>query len=116
MTTDPPQETEDAPGSVSVAERTVRRVVCAAVRAEDGEVMLGVRHYSRDMHRQIECRIDGNKFMWRHNADQGFVDQYGIFMSREEAYQVAQNAGQLVCQAACSSGRDGPRLHSEALY
>ena len=56
-----------------------RRVVCAAIRAADGEVLLGIRHYSRDMHRQIEARKDGEKFLHRHDEDQGFVDQRGIF-------------------------------------
>lgn len=26
-----------------------RRVVCAAIRAADGELLLGIRHYSKDM-------------------------------------------------------------------
>lgn len=93
-----------------------RRVVCAAIRAADGEVLPGIRHYSRDMHRQIEQRRDGEKFVRRHDPDQGFVDQFGAYMTREEAYLVAQAAGQIVRPDLCSTGLDGPKLYSEGLY
>lgn len=96
--------------------KQVRRVVCAAIRADDGEVLLGIRHYSLDMHRQIEQRRDGSKFEHRHDENQGFVDQYGMYMTRESAYQVAKAAGQLAYLEYCSEGLDGPRLYSEGLY
>lgn len=92
-----------------------RRVVCAAIRA-DGKVLLGIRHYSSDMHAQIRMRRDGVKFTHRHDEDQGFVDQHGVFMSREEAYKVAKDAGQIVYPDACGEGLDGPKLYSEGLY
>lgn len=96
--------------------RVVRRVVCAAIRAADGAVLLGIRHYSRDMHLQIEERTDGAKFVRRHDEDQGFVDQYGAFMSRHEAYRVAEQAGQIVYPDRCGKDLDGPKLYSEGLY
>lgn len=94
----------------------IRRVVCAAIRASDGDVLLGIRHYSRDMHAQIEKRTDGERFMHRHDEDQGFVDQHGVFMSREEAYKVAFAAKQITDFAACGVGLDGNKLYSEGLY
>lgn len=94
----------------------MRRVVCAAIRAADGELLLGVRHYSGDMHRQIYWRRDGEKFTHRHDPDQGFVDQHGVYMTREEAYGVALAAGQLWRPEACGEGLDGPKLYSEGLY
>ncbi len=94
-----------------------RRVVCAAIRANDGELLLGIRHYSRDMHRQIEQRVDGYKFSKRHDDDQGFVDQHGAWMSRAEAYEVAKAARQIVRPEACKEGLDvGMKLYSEGLY
>ena len=93
-----------------------RRVVCAAVRAADGYLVLGVRHYSQDMHQQIAAREDGAKFTHRHDEDQGFVDQHGVFMTREEAHQVATRAGQIVRPEACGEGLNGPKLYSEGLY
>lgn len=94
----------------------MRRVVCAAIRAEDGSVLLGIRHYSQDMHDQIEARKDGHKFNHRHDEDQGFVDQHGVFMSREEAYQVAADAHQIISVTSCGKGLDGMKLYSEGLY
>jgi hypothetical protein len=94
-----------------------RRVVCAAIRAADGSVLMGIRHYSRDMHDQIDARRDGEKFKHRHDEDQGFVDQWGVYMTREEAMQVALAAGQAVDMQRCGYGLDsGPKLYSEGLY
>lgn len=94
----------------------MQRIVCAAIRAADGSVLLGVRHYSRDMHAQIEARHDGGKFLNRLDGDQGFVDQHGKFLSRESAYEVALRAGQLWRPDACGRGLDGMKLYSEGLY
>jgi hypothetical protein len=93
-----------------------RRIVCAAIRAADGSVLLGIRHYSADMHAQISARRDGAKFTHRRDPDQGFVDQYGRYLTREEAYPIALANGQIIRQEACGEGLDGPKLYSEGLY
>lgn len=97
-------------------DRSPRRVVCAAIRAEDGSVLLGIRHYSMDMHTQISARSDGEKFKHRHYEDQGFVDQRGVYLTRAEAYKIAEAAGQLFDVASCGWDGDIPLLHSEGLY
>lgn len=89
-----------------------RRVVCSAIRAEDGELLLGIRHYSTDMHKQIDAREDGAKFENGRRETQGFVDQYGVFLTRKEAYQVAKAAGQIIYPHACTN----EELYSEGLY
>jgi hypothetical protein len=89
-----------------------RRIVCAAIRAADGDVLLGIRHYSEDMHRQIARRFDGSKFTHRNGDDQGFVNTWGEYLTREEAYAVAMANGQIVRPEACSQGV----LYSEGLY
>jgi len=95
-----------------------RRVVCAAIRAADGDLLLGIRHYSADMHRQIEARTDGAKFHHCLGDDQGFVDQHGVYMTRAEASRVASEANQIVYRSGSrwnpSSGRW--ELFSEGLY
>ena len=93
-----------------------RRVVCAALRAADGRLLLGIRHYSADMHAQIARRDDRLRFQNLLDDAQGFVDQNGIYMTREEAYRVADAAGQIVNHAACGVGLNGPKLYSEGLY
>ena len=45
-------------------------------------------------------------------AEQGFVDQFGVFLTREEAWDVASKAGQIVRRV----GGDGGCLYSENLY
>lgn len=92
------------------------RIVCAAVRAADGDLLLGIRHYSADMHEQIAARHDGKKFMFRLDEDQGFVDQYGNWYSRTEAYQVALENNQIINPEKCGKGINGPKLYSEGLY
>lgn len=94
-----------------------RRVVCAAIRAADGTVLLGIRHYSQDMHDQIARTIDGAKFYNRREDDQGFVDQHGVYLTRREAMRVALAAGQVIDYPSCIHGLDGDvKLTSEGLY
>lgn len=93
-------------------QRRVRRVVCAALRAEDGEVLIGIRHYSSDMHAQIDARPDGYKFCHRSGDDQGFVDQRGEYLTRRQAWNVAEAAGQVRRQGFDGEGE----LFSEDLY
>ena len=112
--TKPKDELEPAGGTP--VNRRVRRVVCAAIRAADGTVLLGVRHYSRDMHEQIAARRDGEKFKHRNDENQGFVDQWGVYMTREEAYRVADEQGQIYDWRACGNGLEGRKLYSEGLY
>lgn len=101
---------------MTIRESLPRRVVCAAIRAADGELLLGIRHYSADMHRQIQQRRDGAKFVHRIDKDQGFVDQHGVWLNRHEAYEVAKAADQIVWFEANGVDLDGPKLYSEGLY
>ena len=114
---DPPPMPEcKPPRKDPPADRTQRRVVCAAIRAKDGDIIIGVRHYDRHMHDQINMRVDGAKFRNRLDEDQGFVDQFGVFLSREEAYALADRNGQLIYPNKCASGLDGHKLYDEGLY
>lgn len=97
---------------------TKRRVVCAAnqyhiiTRVGVGTVVItGVRHYCPLM-------IQNMKF-WKSqivksSEIQGFVDQFGVFMDRFEALEVATNAGQINVVRPKTSPND--RLFSEDLY
>jgi hypothetical protein len=90
-----------------------RRVVCAAIRAENGDVIVGIRHYSTDMHYQIRNRPDGRRFENRHDDDQGFVNTWGEYLTREEAYVVAKHNGQIFRETSFTGQG---KLDSEALY
>ena len=94
-----------------------RRVVCAAnkyVCNFDGKVIIiaGARHYDLVMRSQIEALEKSYWHLIKHTEVQGFIDQRGEFMTREEAWQVALHAGQIVRRC----GGDGSRLFSENLY
>jgi hypothetical protein len=87
-----------------------RRVVCAANRhRETGLIICGARHYDPIM-RAVMKQLGGWPY-WN-NVDQGFIDQRGVFMEREEALRVALAAG----QRAYRCGGDEQTLYSENLY
>lgn len=69
-----------------------RRVVCAACRI--GEVVIaGARHFDTVMHSQLEAMdMDRDK---RGDAEQRFIDQFGIFLTRQEAFVLAEAKGQI---------------------
>lgn len=92
-------------GTISGFERGQQRVVCAALRHQDGRLVVGARHFDSLMKAQIGEEDWGG-------AEQGFVDQYGRFMTREIALEVARSAGQIVRRV----GGDETRLYSENLY
>lgn len=86
----------------------VRVVVCAANRY--GELIIcGARHFDTVMHRQIEAANVGDA-----EHEQGFIDQWGVFMDREEALAVATAAGQINVRRPKSAPFD--ELFSEDLY
>lgn len=86
----------------------MQRIVCAANRSPCGIIVCGPRHWDTVMRQQIQL-IGEEKFT---RAEQGFVDQFGTFLTREEAFVVAQAAGQILRRC----GGDEGRLYSENLY
>jgi hypothetical protein len=83
------------------------RDVVSSGRYPDGLVVCGPRHFDSVMHAQL--RAAGGE---RSVAEQGFVDQHGVFLTREEAMEIARAAGQIVRRC----GGDSIRLFSENLY
>ncbi len=95
----------------------IRMVVCAANRNEYGDIILGARHYDHLMHTQIEYNVDhtGLKRWLKCNVEQGFIDQFGVFMDRKEAWKVAMAADQIRYRCG-GDNTDGGTLYSENLY
>lgn len=87
--------------------RSNQRVVCSAIR-KNGKIILGPRHYDKTMHEQINQQIDKD---WK-CAEQGFIDQFGTFLTRGEAHKIAFENGQIIRRC----GGDDNRLYSENLY
>ena len=97
---------------VSRDERVVtiqRRVVCTAMRNKDGLIICGARHFDPIM-RALVSKLGGPD-VWRF-AEQGFIDQWGTFLTRTEALQIAKAARQR--RRRC--GGDKTALYSENLY
>lgn len=89
-----------------------RRIVCAAARHKSGHVILSPRHHDHLFHRQCKKDSFDSQADW-HLAEQGFVDQWGFFLDRFEAYEVAKAANQI---RKYVGGNETGGLYSENLY
>ena len=107
MTTEHPQEQTEAAGGASAVDRRVMRVVCAAIRNDHYDIICAPRHWDCLMRAQVARSVGA----WS-KAEQGFVDQHGNFLTREEAWKIASEAGQIVRRV----GGDEGCLYSENLY
>ena len=83
-----------------------RQVVCAANKWDD-VVVLGIRHFC-PMMSGICNKLGINQ---RSPHEQGFVDQWGNFMSREEAALIIRTHGRFL-----RDDEFGDKLYSENLY
>ena len=93
------------------AERGQRFVVCAANQYGEHFMFIGVRHFCPLMRKNM-ATSDIKWMREKFGEHQGFIDQWGVFMTREEALAVAEAAGQI--RFRC--GGDGEKLFSENLY
>lgn len=100
------------------------RIVCAAclIHDLDGKTytLLGARHWDMFMHEQMESlqkvfkdRWPYERRPWTHriSEDQGFIDQFKKYYTREEAWKIAEANGQILREVS-SPGE----LYSENLY
>lgn len=102
--------TQSPPAWEPIPESPPRRIVCAAwMHLETGQVITGVRHSCPLMRAAKES--NGGWQFWKGKAESGFVDQYGKFWGREEAWKIAEEQGQIINQVAPSG-----TLYSENLY
>jgi hypothetical protein len=86
---------------------TIHRIICAANRKRfTGEVVLGIRHHDAFMNRMD---TEGDP------VDQGFIDNRGNFLSRTDAWKVAEAAGQVIRRVGGDEANGGT-LYSENLY
>ena len=75
------------------------RKIAQAACNYGGYIVTGTRHYCPIMTMQIDAIGHGALVEYaggRDNIVQGFTDQYGIFLTRSEAYIIARDAGQLL--------------------
>lgn len=96
-----------------------QRIVCAANKYEiNGEVIiiLGARHFDQRMVQQINRLPPDIKDRLTKSTDcQGFIDQHGKFLTRTEAWKIAEANGQIRHRVGGDSANGGT-LYSENLY
>jgi hypothetical protein len=68
------------------------RIVCAANRMADGMVVMGIRHCCPVM--QINFKKMGYSIDDIVASESGFIDNYGRYLTRQEAYKIAEEKGQ----------------------
>jgi hypothetical protein len=87
----------------------LRRVVTAAIMSEDLDdcgvtsVIIAPRHFDAFMHDAINRDVlsyapeyrEERARRWK-QAEQGFIDQWGNFLTRREAWKIATRQGQIV--------------------
>ena len=87
------------------------RIVCAAIRHKDGRIVCGPRHYDNTMISVLDQFND--IYDWNGGrTEQGFINQFGGFYTREEAWAIADAEGQIIRDRDWMTGM----LHSEHLY
>jgi len=75
----------------------IQRVVCAACRY-DGVIVVGIRHLDTLMRQTIKAMYpdeDGGAICRKFSREQGFVDQFGNFLTRKEALKIATEKDQI---------------------
>lgn len=88
------------------------RIVCAANRDQHGNMFVSARHFDEQMRKQI-VRVNGT--LTNSHMEQGFMDQFCKFHTREEAWKIAEAAGQIIRRCG-GDDRNGGTLYSENLY
>jgi hypothetical protein len=83
-------------------------IVCAAILLDDGVILCGARHWDSVMRKQMKAM--GND---RYVGEQGFINQFGEFRTREQALVIVKSNGQ-----PFNAERNGSEteLFSEGLY
>lgn len=104
----------------------LNRVVSAANYCPGHAYLVSARHWDEQMHKQYDTAKLGHdarraldpgleEYPEGHHFAQGFIDKFGKWLTREEAWVIAQAAGQIIRRVG---GDDvaGGRLYSENLY
>lgn len=100
----------------------VRKIVCAAAKYGEGKdalVVCSARHYDVRMNHTLDFigieRIE--QFELEDKVEQGFIDQFGVFVGRKEAWKIAVEANQInLARYPADRWREDDELYSEWLY
>ena len=90
-----------------------QRVVCAAIKTHIGQILCSPRHTDQILVSVIMS--SGYSGLQFRPSAQGFVDNFGKFLSRTEAWEVATVADQILYRVG-GDEMNGGTLYSENLY
>lgn len=112
-------------------QKALQRIVCAALRIEELDdcgikaIVIGPRHYDSVMQRAMDTYVWATaephykelRRRWA-TAEQGFIDQWGNFLTRTEAWLIAFTAGQILRFVGNQNPKElmAQELFSENLY
>lgn len=97
---------------ITPTQKEIQRVVCAACRY-DGIIVVGIRHLDKLMRQTMKMMYpNDDRITHKFAREQGFVDQFGNFLTREEALMIAKKKSQFYRRC----GGDEKQLYSENLY
>lgn len=108
---DKENEDDTKRGTGDTGGKREQRIVCAALRNKDGYIICSPRHFDSLAHQQIQLFEKG---AWA-GAEQGFVDQHQNFLTRTEAWKIAEAQGQILRRCGGDTA-EGGTLYSENLY
>ncbi len=95
------------------SERPRQRIVCAAMRCrKTGKVICSVRHWDKFCNMAFNSKEEA---IFEFDDEQGFVDNRWQFLTRQEAWKVAEAAGQIIRRCGGDEAHGGT-LYSENLY
>ena len=91
-------------------------VVCAAcINQDSGLIICGARHWDSVMSKVLKTLRAEGSTLRSYDFEQGFIDQWGTFLTRKEAMVIAKAAGQDIdIERGC--GGSTTTLYSEGLY
>lgn len=89
----------------------LQRVVCAAARIDINRIIVSPRHHDALFRATVDMLPEADRDEWKF-AEQGFVDQFGNFLTREEAREIAVRHNQIIHRC----GGDEVKLYTENLY
>ena len=96
----------------------IRHIVCAANRYGN-IIVCGARHFDMVMHSQIDSMDERVLPKCPSEWEQGFINTWGEFLTRKEAWIIACFTKQIVRLVGSQTKRDptcGAELFSENLY
>lgn len=90
-------------------------LVCSAIKIQTNKadlLLLSARHWDNQMRQQFTQSLHSGYEVYRQTEVQGFIDQFGKFYNRKDAYRLAQHNNQIRFELDYETDE----LYSEMLY